>query len=81
VTEATEAKKAAEDRPKQPAQTKKEQLQIQARLFDLGHAPKQRVVNRVLHKVDRDAKAPSDERLHEILADEHTREDIQDLYG
>ena len=81
MTEATEAKKAAEDRPKQPAQTKKEQLQIQARLFDLGHAPKQRVVNRVLHKVDRDAKAPSDERLHEILADEHTREDIQDLYG
>ena len=81
MTEATEAKKTAEDRPKQPAQTKKEQLQIQARLFDLGHAPKQRVVNRVLHKVDRDAKAPSDERLHEILADEHTREDIQDLYG
>ena len=77
MTEATGEKR----KQKEPAQTKKEQLQIQARLFDLGHAPKQRVVNRVLHKVDRDAKAPSDERLHEILADEHTREDIQDLYG
>jgi hypothetical protein len=81
MTEATEAKKTSEDNKKKAAQTRKEQLQIQARLFDLGHAPKERVVNRVLHKVDRDAKAPTDERLHEILADEHTREDIQDLYG
>ena len=80
MTEATQDKQAAENK-KKSAQTKKEQLQIQARLFDLGHAPKQRVVNRVLQKVDRDAKAPTDERLHEILADEHTREDIQDLYG
>jgi hypothetical protein len=81
MTEATEAKKTSEDNKKKAAQTRKEQLQIQARLFDLGHAPTERVVNRVLHKVDRDAKAPTDERLHEILADEHTREDIQDLYG
>jgi hypothetical protein len=80
MTEATE-KKAADEKKQQTAQTRKEQLQIQARLFDMGHAPKERVVNRVLHKVDRDAKAPSDERLKEILADEHTREDIQDLYG
>jgi hypothetical protein len=73
VTEATEKKKAA--------RAKEEQLRLQARMFDMGHAPKERVVNRVLQKIDRDRKAPSDERLHEILADEHTREDIQDLYG
>ena len=79
MTEATEEKK----KPAQTkeAQTREEKLRIQARMFDMGHAPKERVVNRVLHKVDRDRKAPTDERLHEILADEHTREDIQDLYG
>jgi hypothetical protein len=73
VTEATEKKKAT--------RAKEEELRLQARMFDMGHAPKERVVNRVLQKIDRDRKAPSDERLHEILADEHTREDIQDLYG
>jgi hypothetical protein len=73
VTEATEKKKATRAR--------EEELRLQARMFDMGHAPKERVVNRVLQKIDRDRKAPSDERLHEILADEHTREDIQDLYG
>jgi hypothetical protein len=46
----------------------------------MGHAPKERVVNRVLHKVDRDKQEPTDERLKELLADEHTHEDIQDLY-
>jgi hypothetical protein len=60
---------------------KKDRMKLQARMFDMGHAPKERVVNRVFDKVDRDDKEPSDERLHEILADEHTREDIQDLYG
>ena len=59
----------------------KEQMKLQARMFDMGHAPKQRVVNRVFEKVAKDEKPPTDERLHEMLADEHTREDIQDLYG
>ena len=56
-------------------------MKLQARMFDMGQAPKERVVNRVVAKVERDASAPSDERLREILADEHTHEDIQDLYG
>ncbi|MDP9326119.1 MAG: hypothetical protein M3O87_06250 [Candidatus Dormibacteraeota bacterium] len=60
---------------------KKAKMKLQARMFDMGHAPKERVVNRVLDKVDRDQKEPSDERLHEILADEHTHEDIQNIYG
>jgi hypothetical protein len=59
----------------------KEQLKLQARMWDMGHAPKERVVNRVFNKVERDEKPPTDERLHEMLADENTREDIQDLYG
>jgi hypothetical protein len=59
----------------------KEKLKLQARMFDMGHAPKERVANRVFEKVNRDGKAPTDERLHEILADEHTREDIQEIYG
>jgi hypothetical protein len=50
-------------------------------MFDLGHAPKERVANRVFEKVSRDGKTPTDERLHEILADEHTQEDIQEIYG
>ena len=73
MTETTEKKKAT--------RAKEEELRLQARMFDMGHAPKERVVNRVLQKIDRDRKALTDERLHEILADEHTREDIQDLYG
>ena len=59
----------------------REQMTLPARLFDMGHAPKERVVNRVFEKVERDQKPPADERLHEMLADEHTREDIQQLYG
>jgi hypothetical protein len=62
-------------------ETKKERLKLQARMFDLGHAPKERVANRVFEKVSRDGKTPTDERLHEILADEHTQEDIQEIYG
>ena len=58
-----------------------EQLRLQARMFDMGHAPKERVVNRVFHKVERESNPPSDERLREMLADENTRENIQDLYG
>ncbi|MFN2465098.1 MAG: hypothetical protein ABR598_02395 [Candidatus Dormibacteria bacterium] len=58
-----------------------EQLELQARMFDMGHAPKERVVNRVLNKIEGDPQPPSDERLHEIIADEKTTEDIQDLYG
>jgi hypothetical protein len=58
-----------------------EHLRLQARMFDMGHAPKERVVNRVLNKVEGDEKPPTDERLHEMIADENTREDIQDLYG
>ena len=73
MTEATDKKKAP--------RAKEDDLKLRARMFDMGHAPKERVVNRVLQKVDRDRKVPSDERLHELLADEHTREDIQDLYG
>jgi hypothetical protein len=38
-------------------------------------------VNRVLDKVDRDQQEPTDERLKELLADEHTKEDIQSIYG
>jgi hypothetical protein len=63
------------------SQGAKEKLKLQARMFDMGHAPKERVANRVFEKVTRDGKAPTDERLHEILADEHTREDIQEIYG
>ena len=59
----------------------KEKLKLQARMFDLGHAPKERVANRIFEKVNRDGKTPTDERLHEILADEHTQEDIQEIYG
>jgi hypothetical protein len=58
----------------------KQKMKLQARMFDMGQQPKERVVNRVLHKVG-DKNEPSDERLREILADEHTREDIQDIYG
>ena len=58
-----------------------EQLKLQARMWDMGHAPKERVVNRVLNQVEKDAKPPTDEKLHELLADENTHEDIQDLYG
>jgi len=58
-----------------------EQLELQARMFDMGQAPKERVVNRVINKVEKDAKPPTDEKLHELLADENTHEDIQDLYG
>ncbi|HEY8739528.1 MAG TPA: hypothetical protein VIN56_02910 [Candidatus Dormibacteraeota bacterium] len=58
-----------------------EQLKLQARMFDMGHAPKERVVNRVFNKVEGDDKPPTDEKLHELIADENTREDIQDLYG
>ena len=59
----------------------KEQLRLQARMFDMGQAPKERVVNRVFKKVEQDEKPPTDEKLHELLADENTHEDIQDLYG
>jgi hypothetical protein len=58
---------------------KRKKMKIQARMFDMGHAPKERVVNRVVHRVGE--KTPTDEKLREILADEHTREDIQDLYS
>jgi hypothetical protein len=60
---------------------KKQRMKLQARMFDLGHAPNERVVNRVLDKVDRDQQEPTDERLKELLADEHTKEDIQSIYG
>ena len=58
-----------------------EQLRLQARMWDMGQAPKERVVNRVFNKVEKDEKPPTDEKLHELLADEATHEDIQDLYG
>jgi hypothetical protein len=67
--------------PAAASQGKKDRLKLQARMFDMGHAPKERVANRVFEKVNRDGKTPTDERLHEILADEHTREDIQEIYG
>ena len=54
-------------------------MKIQARMFDLGQAPRERVVNRVVHRVQ-DEK-PSDEKLRELLADERTQDDIQNLYG
>ena len=60
---------------------KKDKMKLQARMFDMGHAPKERVVNRVVDKVERDEKEPTDERLHEMLADENTKEDIQKIYG
>jgi hypothetical protein len=59
----------------------KKKMKLQARMFDMGHAPKERVVNRVINKVERDENSPSDEKLREMLADEDTREDIQNLYG
>ncbi|MFN2462797.1 MAG: hypothetical protein ABR573_02710 [Candidatus Dormibacteria bacterium] len=58
-----------------------EQLELQARMFDMGHAPRERVVNRVLNKVEQEEASPSDEKLREILADENTHENIQDLYA
>ena len=54
-------------------------MKIQARMFDMGHAPRERVVNRVVHRVK--DERPSDETLRELLADEHTQDDIQNLYG
>ncbi len=66
---------------KKAAQAKEEELRLQARMFDMGHAPKERVVNRVFHKVEKDDAPVSDEKLHELLADENTRENIQDIYG
>ncbi|MEA2647209.1 MAG: hypothetical protein QOE92_2292 [Chloroflexota bacterium] len=59
----------------------RQKMKLQARMFDMGQAPKERVVNRVMDKVARDENAPTDEKLHEMLADENTREDIQNLYG
>ncbi len=58
-----------------------EQLEIQARMFDMGHAPAERVVKRVLNKVEQEDAPPSDEKLHELIADEKTHENIEDLYG
>jgi hypothetical protein len=78
----TDKKAATEGAPPGAAASgKSEKLKLQARMFDMGHAPKERVANRVFEKVNRDGKTPTDERLHEILADEHTREDIQEIYG
>lgn len=54
-------------------------LKMQARMFDMGHAPRERVVNRVFEKVGSDPV--TDERLNEVIADEHTGDDIQELYG
>jgi hypothetical protein len=62
-------------------ETEQDRMKIQARMFDMGHAPKERVVNRVFEKVERGDAAPSDEKLHELLADEKTHDDIQELYG
>lgn len=59
----------------------KEQMKLQARIWDMGQAPKERVVNRVFNKVQKDDKPVTDEKLHELLADESTKENIQDLYG
>jgi hypothetical protein len=59
----------------------KDKMKLQARMFDMGHAPKERIVNRVVRKVEHDQQEPSDEKLQEMLADEHTKEDIQNLYG
>jgi hypothetical protein len=78
----TDKKAAIDEGPPAAAPSgKSEKLKLQARMFDMGHAPKERVANRVFEKVNRDGKTPTDERLHEILADEHTREDIQEIYG
>ena len=54
-------------------------LKMQARMFDMGHAPRERVVNRVFEKVG--AEPVTDEKLREVIADEHTQDDIQELYG
>ena len=54
-------------------------MKIQARMFDMGQAPKERVVNRVVNRVGEDR--PTDERLREVLADEHTQDDIQTVYS
>ena len=58
----------------------RKKMRIQARMFDMGHAPKERVVNRVVQRVGAEEQM-SDERLREALADENTHEDIQNLYG
>ena len=55
-------------------------MRMRAKLFDMGHHPKERVVERVFNRVGVDG-AGSEDRLHEALADEHTRDQIQDLYG
>ena len=55
-------------------------MRMQAKMFDMGHAPKERVVNRVFNQVGPDG-VNSEERLREALADEHTQDQIQELYG
>ena len=59
----------------------KQKMKIQARMFDMGQAPKERVVNRVFNKVSASGVEPTDEKLREALADEQAHEHIQDLYG
>jgi hypothetical protein len=55
-------------------------MRMQAKLFDMGHRPKERVVNRVFAQVGPDGVG-SEERLHAALADENTHDQIQELYG
>jgi hypothetical protein len=59
----------------------KQKMKIQARMFDMGQSPKERVVNRVFNKVVASGVEPTDEKLREALADEQAHEHIQDLYG
>ncbi|MHB8507603.1 MAG: hypothetical protein ACYDGR_03015 [Candidatus Dormibacteria bacterium] len=56
-----------------------EKLAMQARMFDLGHTPEERVVNRVYAAVK--AGRVSKDELREAIADESTSEAIQELYG
>jgi hypothetical protein len=62
-------------------ETEQQKRKMQARMFDMGHVPKERVVNRVFNRVEDPEAMPSDEKLQELLADEKTHDDIQDLYG
>ncbi|HEV3232557.1 MAG TPA: hypothetical protein VG245_09935 [Candidatus Dormibacteraeota bacterium] len=59
---------------------KEAKMKMQAKLFDMGHAPKERVVNRVFNQVGAEGEA-TEERLHEVLADENTHDAIQELYS
>jgi hypothetical protein len=62
------------------SEKKKRRLELQGRMIDLGHTPKEKVVNHILNKVEKSEKHPTDAELHEMISDADTRENIQNIY-